>query len=111
MLTLLGAIKGVDIQKILRDANNSYNKLKGRELEEQNEIESETKFASLTANFDLKDSILSNNDLNIKAPLFRIGGAGVVDIEPQTLDYTVKVSVVNSIKGQGGDGLEKLKLI
>jgi len=104
-----GAIKGVDLQKILQNANTAYSKAKGREVEDQSKQSSETKFASLSANFDLKDGILSNNDLSIKAPLFRVGGAGVIDLESQKLDYTSKVSVVKSYQGQGGESVEKLK--
>jgi len=45
----------------------------------------------------------------MKAPLFRILGSGLVDLEQEQVDYTTKIAVVNSFKGQGGNGLEKLK--
>lgn len=107
-----GAIKGVDIKRIVDQSYARYQQLKGREpsasqgAAEQNQ---ETKFAELLGTFYLKDSVLTNDDFNLKAPLFRVGGAGTIDLENQTLDYLVRFSVVNSTDGQGGEAFEKLK--
>jgi AsmA protein len=104
-----GAIKGVDIQKIATDAGNLYNQLKGREITDQGVEQSETRFASLLGTFNLRDNIIENVDLDMKAPLFRVSGAGMIDLLQQDVDYTAKVSIVNSLQGQGGEALEKLK--
>jgi len=45
----------------------------------------------------------------MKAPLFRIGGQGEIDIEKEVMNYLVDFSVVNSTDGQGGEALDKLK--
>jgi len=68
----------------------------------------ETKFAELLGTFHVKDYKISNDDFSMKAPLFRISGAGDILMDSQTLDYKVNFSVVNSLKGQGGDAFDKL---
>jgi AsmA protein len=113
VVTLLvkdGALKGIDIQKILKKANSLYSSLKGREeVEEQSTESDETRFTSLGGTFNLVDDLITNSDFEMKAPLFRVNGAGEVYIDRQELDYTVGVSVVNSSAGQGGESLGKLK--
>ena len=107
-----GAIQGVDIKGIVDNAYGKYQQFKGREStpEQGKSMPSdETKFAELLGTFYLKNSVLKNDDFELKAPLFRIGGAGTIDLENQTLDYLVQFSVVNSSSGQGGEAFEKLK--
>jgi AsmA protein len=67
-----------------------------------------TDFAEMSASFIIKNGVAHNEDLNIKAPLFRIGGEGDVDIANQTINYTAKPTIVNSLKGQGGSDLSLL---
>ena len=104
-----GAIKGIDIQKILRSVEKTYNQFKGREYEDSADETDTTKFSSLSGTFNLKDNVLTNKDFQMKAPLFRILGSGLVDLEQEQVDYTTNVNVVNSFEGQGGVGIEKLK--
>ncbi len=104
-----GAVKGVDIQKLLGKASDSYNQYKGRKVEERSETSDETKFSSLGGTFNLKDNTLTNSDFNMKAPLFRVAGAGEIDLERELINYTTKISVVNSLDGQGGKSLDQLK--
>lgn len=106
-----GAIKGVDIKKIIDDAKNKYNEIRGKAVTPSttdNNTE-ETKFAAMSATLLLNDNIINNNDLSIKAPAFRVAGKGKVDIEQQTLDYLTSVVVVNTSKGQGGADVDSLK--
>ncbi len=109
MLVTDGGYPRVDLQKMLRKLNKAYNQYKGNDYEESGSESDETKFSSLSGTFNLKDNVLTNDDFDMKAPLFRIGGAGLVNLEQETVDYTTKVSVVNSIEGQGGESLDKLK--
>ena len=104
-----GAVKGIDIQKILKRLDKVYNQYKGRDFEESSAEEDATKFSSFSGTFNLKDNVLTNEDFDMKAPLFRILGSGLVDLEQEQVDYTTKIAVVNSFQGQGGVGLEKLK--
>jgi AsmA protein len=98
-----GAIKGVDIGGLL-------NKVKslGKSEEGSANTKEETKFTELNATFTIKNGVASNKDLDVKAPLLRIGGAGDIDIGGSTINYVVKGSVVATSKGQGGAGVEQL---
>ena len=104
-----GAIKGVDIKKILDSAQAQYNQFKGREQEGTSSSSDETRFAEMGGSFNLNNFVLKNSDFSLKAPLFRINGKGEIDLAEQQLDYGVDVSVVNSSEGQGGKGLDQLK--
>jgi len=103
-----GAFKGVDIQKMLLSLEKAYSQYKGRDYEDSGAEEDETSFSSLTGTFNLKDNVLTNDDFDMKAPLFRIGGQGLVDLDKEEVDYTTNISVVNSYEGQGGESLETL---
>ncbi len=99
-----GAIKGIDIGELLRKAKSALGK------SEQGAADSKdrTDFSELNASFAIKNGVAHNQDLDAKAPLFRIGGAGDIDIGNSSISYVVKASVVASAKGQGGAGLEQL---
>jgi AsmA protein len=98
-----GAIKGVDIGALLNKAKSL-----GKSEEGSANAKDETKFTELSATFTIKNGVAHNQDLDAKAPLFRLGGAGDIDIGNSSLNYIVKASVVASTKGQGGAGLEQL---
>jgi len=104
-----GVLRGVDLQKVLATTNQLYSAYKGRELVDKSEYSDETKFASLGGTFKLNNYLLDNLDFDMKAPLFRVRGKGEIDLAKQVLDYTVNASVVETLKGQGGESLDKLK--
>lgn len=109
-----GALKGVNIKAILDKAQSAYNSLKGKKSEETAEAgdskdSDETRFAELSGTFDINDFMVNNNDLVMKAPLFRVSGNGDIDLGKEVLDYLVSVTVVNTSQGQGGESLDKLK--
>ena len=99
-----GAVKGVDIAAILRKAKSA---LSGQGLQNAAATE-KTDFSELSASFTIKNGVAHNEDLDMKAPLFRVSGRGDIDIAAGTLDYTTKASVVATTKGQGGDELAQL---
>ncbi|MFN3566819.1 MAG: AsmA-like C-terminal region-containing protein, partial [Burkholderiaceae bacterium] len=68
-----------------------------------------TDFSELTATFEIKDGVATSNDLEGKSPLLRLAGAGKVDLGAGTLDYTAKVAVVGTLKGQDGRELSELR--
>jgi len=99
-----GAIKGVDIGAILQKVKSV-----GKKSEEGSANNREqTSFTELNATFAIKNGVAHNQDLDVKAPLLRVNGAGDVDIGNSAINYTVKASVVASASGQGGKGLEQL---
>lgn len=105
-----GAIKGIDLKKILDQVQGAIDKTRGKAIDESSaDQQDQTRFAEMSATLLLNNDIVSNNDLSIKAPAFRVGGDGQVNTQEQTINYTALVSVVNTNSGQGGDGLEKLR--
>ncbi|MGE5526425.1 MAG: AsmA family protein [Rhodospirillaceae bacterium] len=97
-----GAIKGIDIAGSIRKAQGMLTNLKGQATQQQSDTRQRTDFSELTATFDISNGVARNNDLSVKSPLLRIGGAGSVNIGEDTLDYTVKASLVATTAGQGG---------
>jgi AsmA protein len=98
-----GAVKGVDIAGLLRKI-----KTLGKSDEGAADAKEKTDFSELNATFVIKNGVARNNDLDLKAPLVRVSGAGAIDIGNSALDYNVKAAVVATTKGQGGAGLEQL---
>ncbi len=107
-----GAVQGVDIKGMLDSAYSKYQSLSGAEPTEdetgQSNSSDETKFAELFGTFNVNNNVITNNDFSMKAPLFRVGGAGTIDVEKQVLDYLVEVKIVASTAGQGGEAMENL---
>lgn len=102
-----GAVKGIDIAGTLRGFKGKLSELKG-ESTVQGDKTKQTDFSEMSATFDIKNGVAHNNDLSIKSPLFRITGNGQVDIANETISYLVKPTVVATLKGQGGAGIEDL---
>ena len=102
-----GAVKGIDIAGTLRGAKDKLNALKGTTSVAADKSK-QTDFSEMSASFNIKNGVAHNDDLDMKAPLFRIAGNGSVDIANQTLDYLAKPTVVASLKGQGGADLQQL---
>lgn len=104
-----GAIKGIDIKKILDDSQAKIDALRGKQTPTANTTEDKTRFAEMSATLLIDNHIITNNDLSIKAPVSRITGKGTVDIQQQTLDYASTITVVNTNEGQGGKEANDLK--
>jgi AsmA protein len=104
-----GALKDIDVKKILDDVQNKIDSFRGKAIKQETAIASETRFAQMSATLNLNDNVITNDDLNIKAPAFRIGGKGEINLVPQTLDYETLINVVNTNEGQGGKNSNDLK--
>lgn len=102
-----GAVKGIDIAGTLRGIKDKLNVLKS-ESKVAGDKSKKTDFSEMLASFTIKNGVAHNEDLSMKAPLFRITGSGDIDIANETLNYTAKPTVVASLKGQGGAGLDEL---
>jgi len=99
-----GAIKGIDIAATLRKARSAL----GQQQAQAAATTEKTDFSELTASFNIKSGVAHNEDLDVKAPLFRIGGKGDIDIGNSSIDYVTKASVVATAKGQGGAETDQL---
>jgi AsmA protein len=100
-----GAIKGINLAEVFRKAKTALASQQAREEARQTQ---QTDFSELVATFTIKNGVAHNEDLDVKAPLFRIAGRGDIDIGNGTLDYTTKATVVASTKGQGGADTDQL---
>ena len=105
-----GAIKGFDLAGTIRDAKSKLNVLKGQSNAEADQNK-KTDFSELTATFNIKNGVAHNDDLAMKAPIFRLTkgeSKGDIDIGKQQINYLAKPTLVNSLKGQGGKDAEQL---
>lgn len=67
-----------------------------------------TDFSSLTISGLIKNGIFSSDDLDLQAPLLRVGGKGSANLVEETVDYIVDAKLVGSIEGQQGDSADQL---
>lgn len=102
-----GAIKGVDIAGSIRNLKSKINILKAQGNAGA-DPKPRTEFSEMTASFKISNGVAHNDDLNMKAPLFRITGNGDIDIGREMVNYLAKPTVVKTLKGQGGAELDAL---
>lgn len=105
-----GAVKGFDLAGTIRDAKGKLNALKGQTSAETDKSK-KTDFSELTATFNIKNGVAHNDDLAMKAPIFRLTkgeSKGDIDIGKEQINYLAKPTLVNSLKGQGGKEAEQL---
>lgn len=101
-----GALKGINLAEALRKTRAAFGSKSARA--EPADTSERTDFSALSASFVIRDGVARNDDLDVRAPLVRVGGVGAIDIGDSRLDYLAKASVVASAKGQGGADLEHL---
>jgi AsmA protein len=107
-----GAVKGINIAQLVRDAQA---KIKGEYSSDKVNTREpkQTDFSELSGTFSIVNGLLNNPDLTAFSPLLRIRGNGDINLPEQKLDYRTKVSIVGSLKGQGGKSagdLERLTI-
>lgn len=99
-----GQIEGININNIIDQASSAYSALKkldGKEPQTASEIQNQpsdlTDFADLSGTFNLKNFLVTNNDLKVTAPGFNITGQGVMNLEQNTLDYTINLAISDKL--------------
>lgn len=101
-----GAIKGINVAKLLRSAKTM---LGGKQaVSGTADTAEKTEFSGMTASFNIDGGVARNNDLSLKSPVVRLVGGGDIDIGHDRLDYLAKVSVDESLTGPGSE-LAQLK--
>jgi AsmA protein len=106
-----GAVKGINLAEILRKARSalgSQSAATGQSEQGAGDKSQKTDFSELSASFAIKNGVAHNEDLDAKAPLFRLGGAGDINIPASSLNYVAKASVVATAEGQGGRERDRL---
>lgn len=101
-----GAIKGINLAQTLRDAKV---KLGMADSTQAANASQKTDFTELAASFKVANGVAHNDDLSMKSPYIRLGGAGDIDVGNGRMNYLAKATVVTSDVGQGGAGLGQLK--
>jgi AsmA protein len=100
-----GAVKGINIAELIRRAKA---RIDGKALPPST-APNQTDFAELSGTLQFEGGHARNHDLVLKSPLLRIAGAGEADLVGETVDYELKASIVATLEGQSGKGLEDLK--
>jgi AsmA protein len=105
-----GAIKGINLAEIIEKGRSLLGRGSNSAAagESANDKSRRTDFSEFSASFQIKDGVAHNEDLDVKAPLFRLGGKGDINIGASSLDYMAKASVVATSKGQGGAERDRL---
>jgi AsmA protein len=102
-----GAVKGVNLARSLRQAKAA---LAGRQdAIAKAQATEKTDFSELNATARIADGVAVSDDLEVKSPFLRIGGAGKFDIGRGQVDYTARATVIGAPVGQDGAELAALK--
>lgn len=100
-----GSVNGVNLGYQIRRAKAA---ITGQELAEDDK-EIKTDFSALSVSGTFTDGVMQSDDLDMRSPLLRVGGAGLVDLPQEAIDYTLTTLITGSAQGQGGKDLEALK--
>ena len=98
-----GALEGFNLRQSI-DAAKA--KLKGKKAPV--EKSRKTDFSSLTISGVIKKGVFSSEDLDLQAPLLRVGGKGSADLNREVVDYLVNAKLVGTSKGQDGGSADEL---
>lgn len=100
-----GAVKGVNVAQLMREASA---RLRGQPAPGAGGP-NETDFTALTATLRIAAGVVRNDDLDLRSPLLRIGGNGSASLLSETIDYRLRASLVATLTGQGGEDLGNLR--
>ena len=102
-----GAIKGINLARTLRQAKAALSMK--QDAVTQARITEKTDFSELTATARIANGVAQSDDLDVKSPFLRIGGAGRFDIGRGRIDYTARATVVAAAAGQDVGELAALR--
>jgi len=93
-----GVFPGVDLLGMARTTQASGKQEGTVEASESDA----TRFGSISGTGVIKNGVLENRDLDVKAPGLRAAGEGAVSLPTGGINYLIKVKLVASSEGQGG---------
>ena len=96
-----GALKGIDIDKKLSDAQAMLSKGSATTQTQSASKDEKTDFKECKATFKVNNGIAHNDDLSLKSQLMRISGAGDINIGNDSIDYVAKATLVKTQGDQG----------
>src|SRR5260221_458315 len=92
---LNGAIKGINIGALVRNPAGAL-------VDPASQKDQETDFSEMSGTFTITNGIVKNTDLDLKAPLLRVAGAGTIDLPQRTMNYRIDPKLAMTAQGQGG---------
>jgi AsmA protein len=102
-----GAVKGVNLARVLRQAKAALS-MKQDAISKASSTE-KTDFSELSASARIEGGVARSDDLDLKSPFLRIGGAGKFDIGAGRIDYVARATVAPNATGQDGAELAALR--
>ncbi len=97
-----GAFKGLNLRY---EIDRARARLK-REPEPPQQMQ-KTDFSALSLSAEIRNGVVYSDDLEIQAPLLRVGGSGSVDLVQEQIDYRIDAKLVASTAGQGAGTVEQ----
>ncbi|TJZ74826.1 AsmA family protein [Chitiniphilus eburneus] len=86
-----GLIRGMDLEALLRTANQQLKLMNGEQVSPA-DMKASTHFSELHASLAIKDGIANNRDLYVGTGLLRLDGGGQIDLGRGSIDYTMRAS-------------------
>ncbi len=90
-----GTIKGSKLSRKIHEAQNVLRKFAGKPPLTE-DINEDTKFSLMQLSGKIRNGVISSDDLQILAPIFRAKGNGKVDLPAQTIDYTLLLAAAGA---------------
>lgn len=90
-----GAVKGIDLAGMVRNAKAAFG------LAAAGEPRPQTDFTELKVPFTLDDGIFQTAETTLQSPAVRVLAAGQADLVRETLDFRINPKFVATLKGQG----------
>ncbi len=92
-----GAVNGMNLGHLIRKAYALYKKQPAPKEEKK-----ATDFADLSGSFQVKNGLVSTNDLSARSPLFQVAGKGSADLVSEKLDLRLDTTIVSDIRDASG---------
>ncbi len=99
-----GAIRGVDLEALLRTTSRQISLMNGEPTPPANS-NAKTSFSELRSTLTLKHGVASNSDLDLTAGILKLNGGGTLDLNSNAIDYNMHASAnpkVPELKGLAG---------
>ena len=98
-----GGLNGFNLRQSIDAAKAKFS---GQDTPPQETLK--TDFSSLTISGVIRKGVFSSDDLDLQAPLLRVGGEGSANMNSEMVDYLVNAKLVGSIEGQQGGTADQL---
>jgi AsmA protein len=98
-----GALNGFNLRQSIDAAKAKFG---GKEAPSKETLK--TDFSSLTISGVIRNGVFSSDDLDLQAPLLRVGGKGNANLNSEIVDYLVNAKLVGTIEGQQGGTADQL---